>query len=122
MPYALLPSADSDSPVLGIGLMSGTSADGVDAALVQLWDEAGEIRARLLDHRATRDRQIIDLIDRGYTTDRQIRRALYPEIQKGLRRAAGGQIRAHLAKMVGQGIAKVTTEDDGKIWRVALTK
>lgn len=76
----------------------------------------------LLDHRATRDRQIIDLIDRGYTTDRQIRRALYPEIQKGLRRAAGGQIRSHLAKMVGQGIAKVTPEDDGKIWRVALTK
>ncbi|TAJ21718.1 MAG: MBL fold metallo-hydrolase [Dehalococcoidia bacterium] len=76
----------------------------------------------LLDHRATRDRQIIDLIDRGYTTDLQIRRALYPEIQKGLRRAAGGQIRSHLAKMVGQGIAKVTPEDDGKIWRVALTK
>ncbi len=76
----------------------------------------------LLDHRATRDRQIIDLIDRGYTTDRQIRRALYPEIQKGLRRAAGGQIRSHLAKMVGQGIATVAQEDDGKVWRVALTK
>lgn len=76
----------------------------------------------LLDHRATRDRQIIDLIDRGYTTDGQIRRALYPEIQKGLRRAAGGQIRSHLAKMVGQGIATVTQEDEGKVWRVALTK
>ena len=76
----------------------------------------------LLDHRATRDRQIIDLIDKGYATDRQIRRALYPEIQKGLRRAAGGQIRSHLAKMVGQGIAVVTQEDDGKVWRVALTK
>jgi glyoxylase-like metal-dependent hydrolase (beta-lactamase superfamily II) len=76
----------------------------------------------LLDHRATRDRQIIDLIDKGYTTDLQIRRGLYPEIQKGLRRAAGGQIRAHLAKMVGQGIAVVTPEDDGKVWRVALTK
>ena len=76
----------------------------------------------LLDHRATRDRQIIDLIDKGYTTDLQIRRGLYPEIQKGLRRAAGGQIRAHLAKMVGQGIATVTQEDEGKVWRVALTK
>ncbi len=76
----------------------------------------------LLDHRATRDRQIIDLIDRGYTTDNQIRRALYPEIQKGLRRSAGGQVRSHLAKMVGQGIATVTQEDDGKVWRVALTK
>ncbi|MSQ30367.1 MAG: MBL fold metallo-hydrolase [Dehalococcoidia bacterium] len=76
----------------------------------------------LLDHRANRDRQIIDLIDKGYATDRQIRRSLYPEIQKGLRRAAGGQIRSHLAKMVGQGIAVVTQEDDGKVWRVALTK
>ncbi len=76
----------------------------------------------LLDHRATRDRQIIDLIDRGYTTDRQIRRALYPEIQKGLRRSAGGQVRSHLAKMVGQGIATVVQEDEGKVWRVALTK
>jgi glyoxylase-like metal-dependent hydrolase (beta-lactamase superfamily II) len=76
----------------------------------------------LLDHRATRDRQIIDLIDRGYTTDGQIRRALYPEIQKGLRRAAGGQIRSHLAKMVGQGIVTVAQEDEGKVWRVALTK
>jgi glyoxylase-like metal-dependent hydrolase (beta-lactamase superfamily II) len=76
----------------------------------------------LLDHRATRDRQIIDLIDRGYTTDNQIRRALYPEIQKGLRRSAAGQVRSHLAKMVGQGIATVTQEDDGKVWRVALTK
>lgn len=76
----------------------------------------------LLDHRATRDRQIIDLIDRGYTTDNQIRRALYPEIQKGLRRSAGGQVRSHLAKMVGQGIVTVTQEDEGKVWRVALTK
>jgi len=76
----------------------------------------------LLDHRATRDRQIVDLIDRGYTTDRQIRRALYPEIQKGLRRAAGGQIRSHLAKMVGQGIVTVAQEDEGRTWRVALTK
>jgi glyoxylase-like metal-dependent hydrolase (beta-lactamase superfamily II) len=74
----------------------------------------------LLDHRATRDRQIIDLIERGYDNDRQIRRALYPEIQKGLRRAAGGQVRSHLARMVGQGI--VTVQEDGKAWKVALTK
>ena len=76
----------------------------------------------LIDHRATRDRQIIDLIDRGYTTDRQIRRGLYPEIQRGLRRAAAGQVRSHIARMVGQGIVTVEEADEGKIWNVALTK
>lgn len=76
----------------------------------------------LVDHRAVRDRQIIDLIDRGYEYDRQIRRALYPEIQKGLRRAARGQIRAHLARLVGQGMVQVEEVEGGKTWRVALTR
>ncbi len=74
----------------------------------------------LIDHRGVRDQQIIALIERGYTSDRQIRRALYPELQKGLRRAARGQLRAHLARMVGQG--KVTVEEDGKEWKVVLTR
>jgi glyoxylase-like metal-dependent hydrolase (beta-lactamase superfamily II) len=74
----------------------------------------------LIDHRGVRDQQIISLIERGYTSDRQIRRALYPELQKGLRRAARGQLRAHLARLVGQG--KVTVEEDGKDWKVALTR
>ena len=73
-----------------------------------------------MDHRRTRDRQIIDLIERGYGSDRQIRRALYPEIQKGLRRAAGGQIRSHLARLVGQG--DVTVEEGQREWKVALTR
>jgi len=47
----------------------------------------------LIDHRGVRTKQIIALIEKGYTTDRQIRNALYPEIQPGLRRAAGGQLR-----------------------------
>lgn len=74
----------------------------------------------LLDHRATRDRQIVELIERGYTSDRQIRRALYPEIQKSLRRAARGQVRSHLARMVGQGVVTVTERE--KHWEVALTR
>ncbi len=76
----------------------------------------------LIDHRGTRDRQIIGLIEKGYLTDRQIRRGLYPEIQKGLRRAAAGQVRAHLARMVGQGIVTVEEDDANRLWRVALTK
>ncbi|MEZ4553734.1 MAG: MBL fold metallo-hydrolase [Dehalococcoidia bacterium] len=74
----------------------------------------------LIDHRASRDAQILALIDRGYTNDRQIRNALYPELQKGLRRAARGQLRAHLARLVGQG--KVTVEETGKDWTVGLTR
>lgn len=76
----------------------------------------------LLDHRAVRDRQIADLVEKGYATDRQIRRALYPEIQKGLRRAASGQVRSHIAKMVGQGVMRVEEQEGGKVWKVALTK
>ena len=74
----------------------------------------------LIDHRGARDRQIIDLIERGYETDGQIRRALYPEIQPGLRRAARGQLRAHIARLVGQGVVEV---DQGeRAWKVALTR
>ena len=77
----------------------------------------------LLDHRAERDRQIIALIERGYDTDRQIRRAIYPEIQKGLLRASRGQIRSHIARLVGQGAVAVDEHaEDGKAWRVALTR
>ena len=80
----------------------------------------GDKVQELLDHRRERDRQIIDLIDRGYETDRQIRRALYPEIQSGLRRAAGGQVRSHLVRLVGQG--DVTVEEGERDWSVALTR
>jgi glyoxylase-like metal-dependent hydrolase (beta-lactamase superfamily II) len=74
----------------------------------------------LVDHRRTRDRQIIDLIDHGYTTDRQLFRGLYPEIQNGLRRAARGQIRSHLARLAGQG--DVTVDEGEREWTVALTR
>ncbi len=60
------------------------------------------------------------MIDRGYDSDRQIRRSIYPEIQKGLRRAASGQIRSHIARLVGLG--DVTVEEGEREWKVALTR
>jgi anhydro-N-acetylmuramic acid kinase len=36
------------SPVVGIGMISGTSADGIDAAAVELSEEDGRLRARVL--------------------------------------------------------------------------
>jgi glyoxylase-like metal-dependent hydrolase (beta-lactamase superfamily II) len=74
----------------------------------------------LIDHRTARDRQIIALVEKGYDTDGQIRRSLYPEIQPGLRRAARGQIRAHLARLAGQGA--VTVQEQDRAWKVALTR
>ncbi len=42
----------TDSPVVIIGLMSGTSADGIDAAVMQIGSEGSAIEWRLLSHYA----------------------------------------------------------------------
>ena len=97
-------------------LQSKLMAPGHGPVLTATADKVDE----LVDHRRTRDRQIIELIDHGYITDRQLFRGLYPEIQKGLRRAARGQIRSHLARLAGQG--DLTVEEDEREWTVALTR
>ncbi len=79
-------------------------------------EPAAKVR-ELIDHRLGRDRQILELVDRGYATDRQIRRGLYPEIQRGLRRAARNQVRAHLARLGEKGTLRV--EQSEREWRVA---
>ena len=42
----------SGARVSAIGLMSGTSADGIDAAVVDLWEEAGRLRVELVSFRS----------------------------------------------------------------------
>ena len=78
-------------------------------------EPAAKVR-ELIDHRLGRDRQILDLVDRGYASDRQIRRGLYPEIQSGLRRAARNQVRSHLARLAERGTLDV--EQGEREWRV----
>ncbi len=73
----------------------------------------------LIEHRLGRDRQILDLIDRGYHSDRQIRRGLYPEIQHGLRRAAHNQVRAHLVRLADLGTLRI--EQGKQEWHVERT-
>lgn len=50
---ALKARLDEGRPVLAVGLMSGTSADGVDAALVRLWREEERLRVELVRFETT---------------------------------------------------------------------
>lgn len=45
-----MPSGITGQPVLIVGLMSGTSADGIDAAVTEIWEGKVHLRAKLRGH------------------------------------------------------------------------
>ncbi len=53
LPASLSQKLETGEPVVGIGLMSGTSADGIDAAAVRLWREDGRLRFQQLAFRSS---------------------------------------------------------------------
>lgn len=57
----------------------------------------------LIDHRAARDQQVLELIGQGKNSVSQMLRLIYPEISPRLRRAARDQILAHLHKLQREG-------------------
>lgn len=53
LPAALQQKLGSGDPVIAIGLMSGTSADGIDVAAVRLWSEESRLRFQQLAFKST---------------------------------------------------------------------
>lgn len=63
-----------------------------------------------IEHRRGRERQIAALLRVDSLTIPELRRAIYPELQSGLHRAAELQLEAHLTHMVEEGLARADGE------------
>jgi glyoxylase-like metal-dependent hydrolase (beta-lactamase superfamily II) len=72
--------------------------------------EPGRKLQELLDHRAARDRQVLDLIAAGRNRVSEMLPAIYPELSPRFRAAAWNQIIAHLDKLRREG--KVTVREE----------
>lgn len=73
--------------------------------------------AALLDHRAARERQILEALAAGPRTIPQIVAAIYTDLAANLRGAAGLSVRAHLEELVERGAARVEASGDGVTYR-----
>jgi glyoxylase-like metal-dependent hydrolase (beta-lactamase superfamily II) len=67
-------------------------------------DDAVALLDEYLAHRLERERQILDAVAAGAKTTAEIRARVYPALDPRLRSAAEIQIRAHLAKLVAEGV------------------
>jgi glyoxylase-like metal-dependent hydrolase (beta-lactamase superfamily II) len=72
--------------------------------------EPGRKLKELLDHRAARDQQVLDLIGAGRNSVTQMVNAIYPEISPRFRPAARNQVLSHLDKLRREGKVTVRTE------------
>lgn len=74
-------------------------------------DHPAETIAEYIAHRLMRERQIVDALDAGIDRVPAIVARLYAEIHPGLHGAAALTVRAHLAKLVGDGVVVEEPDD-----------
>jgi len=74
-------------------------------------EDPGQIIDTYIQHRADREAQVVGALQRGSSTPEQIAAAIYPDLRESLVPAAIEMMRAHLAKLVKDGRARV---DDGR--------
>lgn len=68
-------------------------------------DDAVALIDQYIAHRLEREQQIVDAMARGARTARELRAAVYPDLDSRLHGAAEIQIEAHLIKLRGEGRA-----------------
>jgi glyoxylase-like metal-dependent hydrolase (beta-lactamase superfamily II) len=66
-------------------------------------DEATKKLEEYVEHRATRDRQIVEALSRGSATPAELVPGIYPGVPSELHPAAAQQILVHLLKLEGEG-------------------
>jgi glyoxylase-like metal-dependent hydrolase (beta-lactamase superfamily II) len=74
-----------------------------------------ELVRELLDHRASREREIATVLESGPSDTYTLMDTLYSQVHPRLRRAAERNVLAHLLKLESEG--KVMR--DGEVWRIA---
>lgn len=63
-----------------------------------------------IEHRITRESQVIEALSGGASTVAEIRARVYAELDSHLQRAAEGSVSAHLVKLIAEG--RVKRRDD----------
>src|SRR6185369_5549137 len=66
-------------------------------------DDAVALIDEYIAHRLERERQVLDALHAGARTPAEIRRAIYPDLDPRLERAAEIQITAHVQKLQEEG-------------------
>jgi glyoxylase-like metal-dependent hydrolase (beta-lactamase superfamily II) len=62
--------------------------------------------AELIDHRLMRERQVLELVQKGVETPGALRKAIYPALDRRLYPFAKGQMLSHLAKLREEGLVR----------------
>lgn len=72
-------------------------------------------------HRAAREREVVDLLERGPVDVEALVSAIYPDLDPALHGAARETVRAHLAKLEEEGRAEASN-DRIAVWRLTDTR